>query len=716
MQKAIELCAEVRGLGSALLSAIEKGEGERLSQWRQSHEIKIQQMQQDVRFLQWKQAQESTESLLTSRATALERLHYYQRLLGLPADQNAPDTIAFNRRELTEENFDEAYSGLVGQYNKSLTLQKLTDLQIAPDSTSDGLAGLFSGSGSGHLYLNSKEDAELNSHLPRARDTRLLANAADTIGSGFVFIPDIKGNLHFWGLGGTIDIKVGTAITKSFEIASKILHTTSAWEQDQAGMASKTASYQRRADEWILQYNLAAQELMQIGRQMLTSLIAEQIAHHEYLNIQKQIANAQEVDRFLHEKFTNEELYAWMQGEISRLYYEYYRFAFDTACKAEQTMKRELLRPEVESTDYIKFNYWDGGRKGLLSGEALYLDIKRMEMAYHENNKREYELTKHISLLQVNPIALLQLRTTGSCTVSLPEDLFDLDCPGHYFRRMLTATVSIPCVTGSYTSVNCTLTLLKSSIRTKPELSGDSYERSGTEDICFSDYYGSLQSIVTSSGQNDSGLFETNLRDERYLPFEGSGVISEWRLQLPADPSKGEPCQFSYNTISDVIIHIRYTAREAGGSLRKGAIAHLENQIDAAQTVGSVRLFSLRHEFPAEWSKFKRVKIGGAITDAELTLDIREEHFPYWSKGRLDSIKKRIFYSQGSTGVVMQTSSNNEVEVLTQEPDGTTTKETLAASESIVLPKPPNKFMLRLKPRFNGNLMEDLWLAVTWGK
>src|SRR5205807_7024606 len=49
IQKALELCGEVRGLGSALLSAIEKREGEKLSLLRQSHEIKIQQMMQDVR-------------------------------------------------------------------------------------------------------------------------------------------------------------------------------------------------------------------------------------------------------------------------------------------------------------------------------------------------------------------------------------------------------------------------------------------------------------------------------------------------------------------------------------------------------------------------------------------------------------------------------------------------------------------------------------------
>lgn len=519
----------------------------------------------------------------------------------------------------------------------------------------------------------------------------------------------MKANLHFWGLGGTVDVKVGTALVAGAKIAGDIAGIIAAWEREQASMASKTASYQRRADEWMLQYNLAAHELMQIGRQMLTSLIAEQIAHHEYLNIQKQIANAQEVDRFLHEKFTNEELYAWMQGEISRLYYEYYRFAFDTARKAEQTMKRELMRPEVDATDYIKFNYWDGGRKGLLSGEALYLDIKRMEMAYHENNKREYELTKHVSLLQVNPIALLQLRTTGSCTVALPEDLFDLDCPGHYFRRMKNVAVSIPCVTGPYTSINCTLTLLKSSIRTKPELRGNDYLRNGTEDIRFSDYYGSLQSIVTSSGQNDSGMFETNLRDERYLPFEGSGVISEWQLTLPANPSKGEPCQFDYNAITDVILHLRYTAREAGGLLKSGAITHLTRQIEASQAAGSVRLFSLRHEFPVAWAKFK--------SNSEFSLDIREEHFPYWSKGRLGAIKERTFYVQSSTGVSPQPPASSEVKLITHHQNGAAdTSETLAAPISIALPQPPNKFTLELKHSFNNNSIDDLWLALTWGR
>ncbi len=52
-------------------------------------------------------------------------------------------------------------------------------------------------------------------------------------------------------------------------------------------------------------------------------------------------------------------------------------------------MKYELMRKEFDDLNLIKFGYWDGARKGLLSGEALYLDLKRLEMAYHEHNLRE---------------------------------------------------------------------------------------------------------------------------------------------------------------------------------------------------------------------------------------------------------------------------------------------------------------------------------------
>jgi hypothetical protein len=314
-----------------------------------------------------------------------------------------------------------------------------------------------------------------------------------------------------------------------------------------------------------------------------------------------------------------------MKREVKGLYAQCYQFAFNIARRAERALQHELGNPGLS---FLQFGHLFG-MEGLLAGERLYLDVKRMEMAYHDLNQREYELTRHVSLLQVDPLALIRLRATGSCAFQMPEALFDRTTPAHYFRRIKSA-LSIPCVTGPYAGVNCTLTLLKSSIRKSQVLRDDLYERAGAEDERFDDYYGSLQSIV-GSGQTDSGLFETNLHDERYR-FEHSGAISEWRLELPANPSKGDPCEFDHGTISDVVLHLSYTAREGGDLLRDRAMAHVRDQIDAGLAAGSVRLFSIRHEFPSELAKFTAVKIDQNTKVAALSLTLREEHHTYWAQ------------------------------------------------------------------------------------
>jgi hypothetical protein len=643
IQKALELCGEVRGLGSALLSALEKQDGEHLASLRQGHEIKVQQMSQEVRFLQWRQAQQGTEALLRSRASTLERYRYYQRLLGLTTDGDAvPDTLQLDRGELTEENFDDTYEALVGQYDERVARQAYPPLSLAGDS-SGGALSVLGPDGNGKLYLNSNEDTELNRHLALARDIHVAASLVEATASAFFPVPDAKMNAHFWGLGASADVGGGQKLASAARSFAAVLQLGATWEQDQAGMAARYASYERRADEWMLQGNLAARELVQIGRQILGSLIAEQVAYHEYLNVKKQIAQSEEVDRFLHEKFTNEELYAWMQGEISRLYYEYYRFAFDTARKAERTMKQELMRPEVDATDYVRFNYWDGGRKGLLSGEALYLDVKRMEMAYHENNKREFELTRHVSLRQLDPLALLTLRATGKCEVSIPERLYDRDCPGHFMRRLKSVAVSLPSVVGPYSSINCTLSLLRSSVRKSPLLKDDEYARTGSDDDRFVDYFGSVQSVVTSGASNDSGMFETNLRDERFLPFEGAGAVSTWRLELPSDFRS-----FDYAALADVILHVRYTARPGGELLANRALTEMREMLATANESGLALLFSLRHDFPTEWSAF----VSGT---GDFAMELRKDHFPYMVQSEALAIDALEAYAQNGTQMVKRT-------------------------------------------------------------
>jgi hypothetical protein len=622
IQKSIELASEVRALGNGLLAALEKGDAESMALLRQGHEIQLQQLTQNVRYLQWQHAQEATNGLLKARATALERYTFYLRLLGLTPDSTTvPATFPLDRRELTESNFSDAYSALVAEYDLPVALQAYTKLQIAGSSSPSNQSGA---TGQGQLYLNNNEDAELNTHLPTARDARLTANIANSIAGGLFPIPSAELHLAFWGIGAHSNLLSGTSLAGVAKLASDIAQITATYETDQAGIAARTAGYQRRADEWMLQANLAARELMSIGRQILSSLIAEQIAYHEYQTVKTQVTQAQEVQNFLQTKFTNLPFYGWMQSEIAGLYYQYYRFACDTARQAEQTMKQELMRPELDQTTFIQFNYWDTGHKGLLSGEALFLDVKRLEMAYYDSNKRELELTRHISLRQLDPLALLTFTITGSCTVTIPEWIYDRDCPGLYMRRIKSVALSIPSVVGPYTSINCTMSLQSSSVRVSPLLAGGVYARNtANTDPRFVDYFGGADVIVTSSGTNDSGMFETNLRDDRFLPFEGAGAQSTWNLSLPATLRP-----FDYLTISDVILHIRYTARPAGDPLGAQATKELTAMLATAGQSAQALSFCLRYDFPTEWAAF----VNDPTATANFTVTLTPDDFPYMAQ------------------------------------------------------------------------------------
>lgn len=164
----------------------------------------------------------------------------------------------------------------------------------------------------------------------------------------------------------------------------------------------------------------------------------------------------------------------------------------------------------------------------------MYLSLKQLDQAYHNQNRREYEITKNILLQLLNPLALIRLKTTGRCEIELQEALFDSDYPGHYMRRIKNVSLTIPCVIGPYTSINCTLTLLSSKTRINTLISQDQGYSENVEegDDRFVANFAAIQSIATSHGQDDTGMFELNFRDERYLPFEYAGVISRYESAI----------------------------------------------------------------------------------------------------------------------------------------------------------------------------------------
>jgi len=474
-------------------------------------------------------------------------------------------------------------------------------------------------------YTNIKKiipNEQLNlDKLSESHDYQIQSQVVRTVAGALSLIPEF--HVGASGFGGSPEVVLqfgGSALSKATSIGADILNILSSVASYEANRASILGGYDRRFDDWKLQERLAKKELAQIARQIVAAEIRRDIAETDLKNHDLQIENAKKTDEFMRSKFTNKELYEWTIGQISSVYFRAYQLAYDFAKKAERCYRFELGNDDT----YIGFGYWDSMKKGLQSADYLFHDIKRMETGYLDKNKREYEVTKHVSLALLDPLALVRLRATGVCDFEVPEAIYDMDHPGHYFRRVKSVSLSLPCIAGPYTSVSAKLSLVRNKYRknTNPDNSaGTGYGEDTGNDERFTYNVGAIQSIAASNSQNDSGMFELNFRDERYLPFEGCGAISSWRLEFPK-----EVRQFDYDTISDAVLHIKYTAREGGGSLRglaestlKEKLVEIKQQLN--QTGVHVAL-NMKHDLPDEWHLLK--------TNGTVELTIAKSRLPYF--------------------------------------------------------------------------------------
>ena len=92
---------------------------------------------------------------------------------------------------------------------------------------------------------------------------------------------------------------------------------------------------------------------------------------------------------------------------------------------------------------------------------------------------------------------------------------------------------------------------------------------------------------------------------------------------------------FDFETISDVILHLKYTAREGGDPLRQAA----RQALATGPQSDLVRLISARHEYPSDWNRFLNAG-GGSAKSQSLTMDLTPGRFPYLFRGKAISINR----------------------------------------------------------------------------
>ncbi|MFO0612369.1 MAG: neuraminidase-like domain-containing protein [Polyangiaceae bacterium] len=459
-------------------------------------------------------------------------------------------------------------------------------------------------------FMNDAE-AGAQDKLRSAEQNFEAASLLNAYAAGVRALPEIA-----TGFASAFAMIGGQALAAVYSITGQQEEAAAGRKTRAASQLATQGGYERRQDDWTFQAAQAELELVQLDKQLLAAEIRLAVAEHELLLVEQQLAQSAEVEQYYRSKFTNKELYGWMAGELSVVFSESYRIAFEMARHAERAFQRE--RGDT-SQSFIKFGAWDGTRQGLLAGEKLASDLRRMDSAYHTQNTREHEIMKTISIAQLNPAEFLKLRegkwspapTSYECAFSLPEALFDEDYPTHHMRRIKSVSVTLQAAAGPYQSVSGRLSLQQSSLRRGP-----------TSDPTVEP--GPITSMVTSGGVNDSGLFELNFRDERYLPFEYRGVQSDWKFTL----SGGN--EFPYDSITDLVFQVRYTAREG----RKSGSA-------AALTPRSV-LLRLPHSHPDAWTAFKE-------TGAPITFQTTSKSFPAGKARTLGTVSNVAVYARHPT-------------------------------------------------------------------
>lgn len=454
----------------------------------------------------------------------------------------------------------------------------------------------------------------------------------------------------------------------------------SAYQWGATTMATQ-AGYERRDQEFKLQESLAKKEIAQIDKQIAATRIRVAVAESELTLTEKQLTQARDVRRVMLEKFSKEDLYDWMAAEASAVYYQAYKLAYDVAKKAERAYQIE--RGDSTQT-YVRFGYWDSLKQGLLAGEKLGLDLRRLDAAYLES-RRELELTKNISLAKHDPEQLLALRETGVAKLRITENDYDRDYPTHYLRRLKQVSVSMPCVTGPYEGVSATLSLGAGDTRVSPT--------AGQTQL-----FHNVQSICTSTAREDSGTFELNFRDERLLPFEGVGAHVEepsdqWRFEL----SNGN--ELIGDSISDLVLHIRYTARSG----RNGA----------ATATNRKRLFRLKHDFADGWAAYQEG------TANEIVMSWTSGMFSAGWKEKANEVKGVAIFTRAPLATGAGINANLERDTSSWSaggspwsPGGSST--TLSIWSPAPLPTTPVEGTWKLSFTGTSNRPSDVWIIVTY--
>jgi hypothetical protein len=316
----------------------------------------------------------------------------------------------------------------------------------------------------------------------------------------------------------------------------------------------QAASFQRRHQEWKQAMDQSTLELAQIEAQLEVWKAQNKATTLQVSMARTSLDQARKTYDFLtsSDRFSKSQTYDWLVGQLGGFYFNAYSSALSLCRSAEACWRYE--QADYHRASAFTGAAWNSSYRGLGAGESLKQGLVALQTDRLLRDERELEIVKTVALSQLkdkDPLStinktwkqfLKDLKDSNTCEFEVTQAMLDADFPGQYRRRIKSISLSVPATMGPYQDIRVLLSQTSSRV-----------EMAATPGN-VKDNLRTSQQIAVSNGVDDHGMFMLDFRDERYLPFEGTGVVSKWLLTF--SPNQSDIIE----ALNDIILHVRYTA------------------------------------------------------------------------------------------------------------------------------------------------------------
>ncbi|WP_145931777.1 neuraminidase-like domain-containing protein [Yersinia bercovieri] len=414
-------------------------------------------------------------------------------------------------------------------------------------------------------YYSQLITSDISGYEQKALDMRITAQALGltaavplTVGGALDTAPNIFGMAD----GGSHWGAISQSVAWGIQIASGGI-------EQGAGIQEIKGSYARRAGEWQLQKTLAEKDVAQLKEQLKELQLQISMASKQHNLTEMEQAHSLAVYQMQTHRFSGKMLYDWMVGRLTGLYYQLFDAAQPLCLMAKSALERDIDASKTQSL-FVNSG-WNNLYQGLLAGEELMLNLQKLENVWLMEEQRALEVERTVSLAShyqnLTDKSFPLADTIMSCVsgnkaekfgtdqdyVNIHDDILfvslninNLQLAADYpetmhlgtIRRIKQISVSLPALLGPYQDVQATL----------------SYGGEATS------LANGCSALAVSRGMNDSGQFQLDFNDGKYLPFEGIDISDSGTLLLRF-PNATKKQKALLQSLSDIILHIRYTIR-----------------------------------------------------------------------------------------------------------------------------------------------------------